>query len=48
MNYERSIDQSIPPEVVRIESNLCDRCDDGGGFGEEHWFDAASEEVLPS
>ena len=47
MTYERSIDPNIPTEVVRIESNLCDRCDDGGGFGEETWFDAQNHEVVP-
>lgn len=38
--YERSADPNLPATVAWIESNLCDQCDDGGGFSEEHWFDA--------
>ena len=46
MDYDRSIDPDIPPEVVAIRSSNCPRCDDGG-FGEEHMFDAFGKEVIP-
>lgn len=46
MDYGRDIDPDVPPEVVRIESSSCDRCDDGG-FGTETWLDADGKEVIP-
>jgi hypothetical protein len=47
MAYERSIDASLPPDVVRIETSGCDKCDDGGGFIEEHLYRADGTEIIP-
>jgi hypothetical protein len=38
MDYDRSIDPSIPTSVAAILSTQCPECDDGG-FGTETWFD---------
>lgn len=44
MDYDRSIDPTIRPEVVRIEQPSCDECW-GGDRESETWFDAAGKEV---
>lgn len=45
-SYDRCIDNTIPETVVRIETTLCDRCDDGD-FMQEIWIDECGKEVLP-
>jgi hypothetical protein len=46
--YERSADPDLPPNVVLIVTNECDKCEAAdGGFGDEQWFDADGKEVLP-
>jgi hypothetical protein len=44
MDYERSIDPTIPESVVKIEQGHCDECWDGD-FDDETWFDAQGREV---
>jgi hypothetical protein len=44
MDYDRSIDPSIPVTVAVIEVSRCDECDDGD-FGTETWFDAMGAEI---
>lgn len=44
MDYERSIDPSIPAVVVKIEQGMCDQCWNGD-FDDETWFDARGREV---
>lgn len=44
MDYERSIDPSIPARVVLIEQGMCDD-DWNGDFDEEIWYDAQGSEV---
>jgi hypothetical protein len=44
MDYERSIDPSIPENVVRITQGGCDVCWNGD-FDDETWFDADGNEV---
>lgn len=49
ISYERDIDPDIPPEVVLIVTNECDKCEAAdGGFGSETWYDATGKEVRPS
>jgi hypothetical protein len=44
MNYERTIDPSIPANVVKITQGGCDVCWNGD-FDDETWFDAQGREV---
>jgi hypothetical protein len=44
MEYDRSIDTDIPPEVVKITQPHCDQCWDGDREGET-WYDAKGCEV---
>lgn len=44
MEYERSIDPSIPSEVVRITQPHCDECWNGE-CEEETWWDADGRRV---
>lgn len=44
MDYDRSIDPTIRPQVVRIEQPHCDECWDGDRESET-WFDAKGNEV---
>ncbi len=44
MDYERSIDPTIPASVVVIEQGHCDDCWDGDR-DDEIWFDAQGREV---
>lgn len=44
MNYERTIDPSIPPEVVKITQGGCDVCWNGD-FDDETWFGADGKEI---
>lgn len=47
MEYERSIDPSIPAEVVKIVQPSCDE-HWNGDFEDETWLDAAENEVPQS
>ena len=47
-DYDRSIDQSIPAEVVKIVMNECDECNAAaGGYGTEEWYDASGRHLHP-
>ena len=37
----------VPRRTVRVESHPCDLCDDGGGYGEELYIDAAGKMIDP-
>ena len=47
MEYDRSIDPSIPTSVVRIVHNICNQCDNGDR-GVERWYNAQGERVQPT
>lgn len=44
MDYDRSIDPSVPDEVVRISQPHCDECWNGDRE-DESWYDANGKEV---
>jgi hypothetical protein len=44
MDYDRSIDPSIPASVVKITQGGCDVCWNGD-FDDEIWFDAKGREI---
>jgi hypothetical protein len=44
MDYARSIDPTIPAEVVKITQPHCDVCWNGD-FEDETWWDAKGKEV---
>lgn len=47
MDYDRSIDPDIPPNVVRIEQKTC-AVHWNGDFEDELWLDADGNEVPQS
>jgi hypothetical protein len=44
MDYDRSLDPTIPATVVRIEQGSCDECWNGD-CDSEIWMDASGNEV---
>jgi hypothetical protein len=46
IDYDRSIDPSIPAEVVKITQPSCDECWTGG-FEDETWYDAEGRVIAP-